>query len=245
MRLAVTRNEIESEVQMTGAPFAVRDDFFVPRVPYQNVLAAAIVTADEPAPAQPMTPPPPAPILVRAPEVVRFEEHFDAGWDNWVGGVSDWKVDVAGVRTGSLALYLPTLEMSDYDLEFLARIDTRSVSWVVRAESRDTYLKCTITAKEGGQLEFSRALVKNSEAETPSVASQRVAGKPRTAMTVKMSVAGPAYSVSIDGKTIESWVDDRLATGGVGFSGTPDDRARLYWIRVQSPAASGKEQTVS
>ena len=40
-------------------------------------------------------------------------ENFDEGWDNWVGGVADWKVDVAGVRIGSLAIYLPTLEMSD------------------------------------------------------------------------------------------------------------------------------------
>jgi hypothetical protein len=159
--------------------------------------------------------------------------------------VSDWKVDVAGVRTGSLALYLPTLEMSDYDLEFLARIDTRSVNWVVRAVGRDSYLRCTVSAVEGGKLEFSRAVTQNGVSEAAVAASQRVAGKPRTAMTVRMSVAGPVFSVSIDGKTIESWVDDRLATGGVGFMGMPDDRARLYWVRVQSPASPNKEQTVT
>jgi hypothetical protein len=73
------------------------------------------------------------------------EEHFDAGWDNWVGGVSDWKVDVAGVRAGSLALYSPTLDLSDYELEFLARIDTRTVNWVVRAAGLDQYVRCTLT----------------------------------------------------------------------------------------------------
>jgi hypothetical protein len=182
---------------------------------------------------------------VRAPEVIRHEEHFDSGWDNWVGGVSDWKVDIAGVRTGSLALYLPTLEMSDYDLEFLARIDTRSVGWVVRAAGKDSYVKCTLTTVDGGKLEFSRAVVREGVAEATVTASQRVAGKPRTAFTVRMSLAGPVFSVSVDGNTIESWVDDRLATGGIGFAGTPDDRARLYWVRVQSPAVPGKEHTVS
>ena len=38
--------------------------------------------------------------------VVRIEEHFGSGWDDWVGGMKDWLVDVAGVRTGSLALFV-------------------------------------------------------------------------------------------------------------------------------------------
>jgi hypothetical protein len=244
-KLALTPNATHAAFQIVESPFVSHEAPLVPKVPYQNVLATAIVSPEDTAPAQPMTPPAPAPMLVRVPEIVRHEEHFDSGWDNWVGGVSDWKVDVAGVRTGSLALYLPTLEMSDYDLEFLARIDTQSVNWVVRAVGRDTYLRCTITAEEGGKLAFSRSVVKDGAADTQVTASQRAPGKRRTAITVRMSVAGPVYSVSIDGNTIESWVDDRLATGGIGFMGTADDRARLYWVRVQSPAAPDKEHTVS
>ena len=115
-----------------------RDELIVPTVPFRNVLAAAVVTPDV-APEEPRSAPapaaaPPAPVAkAKEREVVHYEENFDNGWDNWVGGVADWKVDVAGVRTGSLALYLPTLELSDYDLEFLARIDTHSLNWVVRA----------------------------------------------------------------------------------------------------------------
>jgi hypothetical protein len=63
-------------------------------------------------------------------------------------------------------------------------------------------------------------------------------------MTVRMSVAGPVFSISIDGNTIESCQDDRLAAGGIGFMGAPDDRARLYWVRVHSPAAPSKEHSV-
>jgi hypothetical protein len=59
-----------------------------------------------------------------------------------------------------------------------------------------------------------------------------------------MSVAGPDFSISIDGKIIDSWVDDRLATGGIGFMGAADDRARLYWVRVGSPGTPSKEHTI-
>jgi len=86
--------------------------------------------------------------------------------------------------------------------------------------------------------------VQGGVTEAPIASFTHAPGKPRTTFTVRMSVAGPVFSVTIDGKTIDSWVDDRLATGGIGFVGAPDDRARLYWVRVSSPAASSKEHTV-
>jgi len=87
-------------------------------------------------------------------------------------------------------------------------------------------------------------VVQGGVAEAAATSSTRVPGKPRATFTVRMSVAGPIFSITIDGKTIDSWVDDRLATGGIGFMGAPDDRARLYWVRVSSPAAPSKEHTV-
>lgn len=226
--------------QEGNSPFVVREDFCLPAVPYCNVLAAATTTdGTEPEAAAVV------PMAAAAPEAkaVRFEEHFDAGWDNWVGGVADWKVDIAGVRTGSLALYLPSLELNDYDVEFLTRIDTHSVNWVVRAAGAESHVLCTVTAVEGGQLEFSRAVVEGGVAEAPVRSATRASGKQRTTFTVRMSVAGPVFSIMIDGKTIDTWVDDRLATGGIGFLGAADDRARLYWLRVSSSPASSKEHT--
>ena len=69
----------------------------------------------------------------KTPAATTIEERFESGWTNWIGGTADWKVDAAGVRTGSLALFAPSLDLTDYDLEFLARIDQRSVAWVFRA----------------------------------------------------------------------------------------------------------------
>jgi hypothetical protein len=229
--------------QVVTADFVPREELFVPKIPYCNVLAAAVTAEDPAAEAANAPVPVSAPVLVPPSEVVRYEEHFDSGWDNWVGGVADWKVDVAGVRTGELALYVPTLELSDYDLEFLARIDGQSVNWVVRAAGSDSHLLCRITAVDGGQLQFSHAVVQGGVAEAAAVSATRVPGKPRATFTVRMSVSGPIFSITIDGKTIDSWVDDRLATGGIGFKGAADDRARLYWVRVSSPSAPSKEQT--
>jgi hypothetical protein len=175
------------------------------------------------------------------PAVVRIEEHFGSGWDNWVGGMKDWLVDVAGVRTGPLALFVPTLELIDYDLDFLARIDTRTINWVVRAAGADEYLRCTLTAVGGGELEFSRCAVISGVEQTPVIAPQRLPGKPRSAMTVSTHVSGDSFTVSVDGKNIDAWDDDRFPMGGIGFIGAPDDRARLYWVRLSSTELTAKE----
>jgi hypothetical protein len=150
-------------------------------------------------------------------------------------------VDVAGVRTGPLALFLPTLELVDYDLEFLARIDTKSLTWVVRATDLEEYMRCTLTAIPGGELEFSRAVVRSGAAEESIVAPVRIPGKPRAAMTIRTRVEGDTFAVTVDGKDMDSWQEDRLYCGGIGFMGAPDDRARLYWVRISSTETIGKE----
>ena len=177
-----------------------------------------------------------APVLV-----TRLEEHFDNGWGNWTGGTADWLVDVAGVRTGPLALYNPSKDLVDYELEFLARIDQRSVSWVVRAASPDQYCRCTLTAVPGGELQFSRQMVFEGAAEPEVTADGRLTAKPKSSLTVRTRVDGGSYSVSVAGKTIAAWTDARLPVGGIGFVGTPDDRARLYWVRLSSSGSPGKE----
>jgi hypothetical protein len=90
---------------------------------------------------------------------VSLEEQFDSGLINWMGGVEDWVLDAAGARTGSLALFTPTLDKCDYDLEFLARIDHRSVTWVFRACNLDEYHLATIASTATGGYEFGRGTV--------------------------------------------------------------------------------------
>ncbi len=226
-------------------PFLPQEPVGCPQVPFEGTTAASIITAPvgggaaEPSSAGPQAV---SHAAAHAPTaVIKLEEHFGSGWGNWEGGVQDWLVDVAGVRTGSLALFLPTLELVDYDLEFLARIDTKSLTWVVRATDLQEYMRCTLTAIPGGELEFSRAVVRSGVAETVMVAPGRIPGKPRAAMTVRTQVSGDTFAVTVDGKAMDTWQEDRLYCGGIGFMGAPDDRARLYWVRISSTETIGKE----
>ena len=160
-----------------------------------------------------------------------LEEHFDAGLRNWLGGTDDWKVDVAGVRAGSLALYSPSLDIPNYLLEFLTRIESRGVTWVFRAAGFSDYYQATLALVAGGGYELRRHAVIGGAAEPPTVLSVP-APVGKTAVTIRTRVSGDEFTVSLDGQVLETWTDARLPAGGIGFIGAPEDRARLYWVRV-------------
>jgi hypothetical protein len=173
-----------------------------------------------------------------------LEEHFDGGLHNWVGGAGDWKVDVAGVRAASLALYSPSLEMPGYLLEFLTRIELRGVTWVFRAANLNDYYKANLVVAPGGGYEFRRYAVIGGQAEAATVrpvppASPAPTGK--TAVTLRTRVAGNEFTVSLDGQVIDTWTDARLPAGGIGFVGAPAERARLYWVKVTPIGHLSKE----
>jgi hypothetical protein len=169
-------------------------------------------------------------------ESIHLEDRFDAGLGNWVGGVSDWKVDVAGVRPGALALFAPSLAMIDYDLEFLARIDQKSLSWVFRAADEQNYHLATLSVSPQGRT-FTRSSVIEDSPGLSVTTPVRQSGGTKAAVTVLTHVRGNDFTVSIDGEVIERWSDNRLAIGGVGFMGGPDQRARLYWVRLATDAS--------
>ena len=164
-------------------------------------------------------------------EAIRLEDRFDAGLGNWVGGVADWKVDVAGVRPGALALFAPSLGMADYDLEFLVRIDQKSLSWVFRAADEQNYHLATISNSPQGRT-FTRSSVIEDQPGLSVTTPVRQAGSPKSAVTIHTRVRGNDFTVSMDGEPIERWSDNRLSIGGVGFTGGPEQKARLYWMRL-------------
>ncbi len=179
----------------------------------------------------------------KSPRVVPQEvivESFDAGLSNWVGGTEDWTVDAAGVRTGSLALLMSSLDMHDYDVEFLTRIENRSVTCVFRAAGDDQYYAATIAANPRGGLEFTRRTVMAEVSDAPVIMPLNIS-LAKTAFNVRLRALGNSFCIWVNGQKIADWTDSRLGAGGVGFLGTPKDRARIYWVKLSPVGEPGKE----
>ena len=233
---------MESTQRLTLVAFEPQDNMFeyAPRALHGSLMGSVPFGA-------PQTPRQKASATAPEPAAPALEEHFGNGWTNWLGGVQDWKLDIAGVRTGSLALFGPSIELDDYDLEFLARIEHHSVNWVYRAHDFNEYFQGSIAVVPDGGFTFSRTTVAGGAA-SPAVTlpirpSSTKTPSPggKTALTVRMRVRGSEFTLYLDGQAVDTWTDTRFPVGGIGFVGTPEDRARLYWVRLTPVGIPTKE----
>ena len=173
-----------------------------------------------------------------------IEEHFDAGLDQWSGDIVDWKLDAAGARPAGLALFRPTIALSDYEFEFFARIESRAVTYAFRAANVSNYFKITIAMVESGRYELRRCAVIGGIEEPAATAPLPGVIRPGAAFTVKTRAAQNDFTIWLDGELAARWTDGRMPTGGIGFMAPRDDRARVYWVRLSqieatnSPAAA-------
>jgi hypothetical protein len=49
---------------------------------------------------------------------------------------------------------------------------------------------------------------------------------------VALDVKGSRFRAFVENQEVDSWNDDRLRNGGVGFFSETGEHARLYWVKV-------------
>ena len=171
---------------------------------------------------------------------VELTDTFHGGMEAWNAAPKSWAPGWSRhpdgyVRTGQLALYRPSAAYSNYRLEFFAQIESKSMGWVVRARDLQNYYAMKFTVVEPG-LRPIIAMVhypvvggkKGNKVEVPL----SVMVHNDTPYHVAVEVKGNRVITSIEGQEVDRWIDDTLASGGVGFFSEPGERARLYWMKL-------------
>jgi hypothetical protein len=183
--------------------------------------------------------PPPEPEKPAEP----IHEDFGAGLANWVCANQDWRQDIAGVRTGSLALLRRSLEMRDYEFEFLCKIENRSIGCVFRAVDTGNYHALQIALDpSSGAAHLARFSLIGGECEQPAISPLDLPLGKSSSCRIKLSVSGNQFNLFVNDKPAFDWMDDRLPEGGVGFFSDGEDRARLYWVKVTPYVAAQAEE---
>jgi hypothetical protein len=141
-------------------------------------------------------------------------ERGGAGW------VTEWASDAAGSARGrQLSLYRPSLSMSNYDLEFMGRIERRSLGWVFRAVNSSNYYAAKLESAQAGtsRLLITRFAVING-VEGPHIQrALEISPAPGEMLKVKLEARGPRFSIWISNRLAEDWEDEQLKSGGLGF----------------------------
>ena len=165
---------------------------------------------------------------------------LQSGMESWGSPAKSWAPGWSRnpdgyVHPGELALFHPSLGYKDYRLEFFGQIESKSMGWAVRAHDKQNYYAMKFTVIEAGLrpvIAMAHYPVvdgkKGHTVETPL----SVMVHHNTPIHVAVDVQGNRVTASVEGQQVDSWTDDLLPAGGVGFFSEAGERARLYWMKV-------------
>jgi len=170
---------------------------------------------------------------------VGLDENFRQGLDNWMshsGSTAEWSFDQAGfVQPGRVALYQPSLGLTDYEFQFLGAIDKGALSWVARAvDFQNYYVVKLVVVKDGPvpQMGIIRYAVINGQPMDRVDTPVTFAARTDSLYRVSMEMLGDRYSLVIQGQMIDAWTEKRLKRGGVGFFTNRGEQSRIGWVQI-------------
>ena len=167
-----------------------------------------------------------------------LRDDFHTGFANWDGlksDHSDWTRDGRAVRPASLRLWKPSTSLSNYDLEFLGRINRRSMDWAFRAADLHNYYATKLVITHPGPLPNAglvRFIVLDGRERERVELPLPLTLEPGVDYRVRVSVKGDRFLTSVNGQLISSWMDNRISRGGVGFFSDQGESADLKWVSV-------------
>jgi hypothetical protein len=170
---------------------------------------------------------------------VAFTDDFRSGLDAWESRsnlTTSWSYDATGfVQPGPLAVFKPSIEMSDYRFEFLSEIDQKGMGCAFRAKDLNNYYALKFTVVKPGPLPMVRmvryAVIDGKEG--PHVEKPLPLTVRRDMLyRVMLNVQGSDFTIMAQGQVVDFWSDDRLKRGGVGFFCGRGEKARIRWVEV-------------
>jgi hypothetical protein len=169
---------------------------------------------------------------------IALDEDFRTGLDDWTsrGGTTEWEFDATGfVKPGPLALYRPSVDLTDYQMQFLGMIDKKALSWVVRAADFDDYYVVKLVILKPGPVPtvgLTRYAVIHGVAQDRADTTAYINAREDMLYRVRMDIHGDVFTLTVQGQVVDSWTEPRLRKGGVGFFTARGEASRLRWVQV-------------
>jgi hypothetical protein len=167
-----------------------------------------------------------------------LHEDFRSGFRDWEGlrsAASEWKLAEGEVRPTTLRLWKPSTSLANYDLEFMGRIERRSIDWAFRASDVHNYYatKLIMTNPSGlPNAGLIRYIVLDGRERERVELPLPLTIERGVDYRVRVSVRGNHFLTSVNGQLVSSWTDSLLSRGGVGFFSDSGESSLLKWVNV-------------
>jgi hypothetical protein len=169
---------------------------------------------------------------------IRLDDDFTSGLTSWTGDTnwqSSWKTREGEVRPGKLALFTPSIQLKDYQASFSGQIEKKSLSFVVRAADLQNYYAVKFVVVTPGLMPtvaIVRYRVVNGE-EGPHVQTPLILPLSKDSVYhVQVQANGPAFTLQLNGQVVDTWSDEDLTQGGIGFFTAKGEQSRIQALRI-------------
>lgn len=171
---------------------------------------------------------------------VKLSDSFRSGLHEWLpfsSSNSDWSFNRGFVQPGRLRLWKESLGMTDYKMEFAGQIEHKGFGWAYRATDAGNFYATKITITKPGPLPTADliryAVVGGRESSRVNLPLPMVI-RNDTLYRVLVTVQGDNFSTTINGQMVDTWTDNRLRLGGVGFFSDKGEVASLRWVTISN-----------
>lgn len=175
--------------------------------------------------------------MIPASSPIKIHEDFRAGITGWMGSKSAlWTLDDGTMKPSGLRVWKPSIALSDYKMEFEGQIDRNAMSWAFRAPDLRNYYATKIVVRRSGSLptaDIVRYAVLNGIERDRLRLPLPISIRADTLYHVQMSVRGNQFVTKVNGQVVDSWTDNRLKRGGVGFFSEKGESASIHWVDVR------------
>lgn len=168
-----------------------------------------------------------------------YVEDFRSGLDAWTLGSKsgvNWSYDNVGfVRPGALALYRPALHTADCEIRFTGQIEQKALGFVFRAVDSRNYEAVRFVVTNPAlvpEIHIIRYAVVNGREGPKTEKPLPTTIGDSTSFTVRAIVRGNDFTLMVQGKVADSWADERLKTGSIGFFCRKGESARVWGVSV-------------
>jgi hypothetical protein len=171
----------------------------------------------------------------------QLTETFHEGMGAWAeskkNAPAGWARSPEGyVRPAAFALFRPSESYRDYRMEFFGQIEQKGLSWAVRAADPKNYYAMKFRVVEPGLRPVVAIehypVVNGHKGHRTQVPLPELMFHNNTPYRVEVAVRGDRIVTSVEGQEVDTWTDDTLSKGGVGFYADAGEKSRLYWVKV-------------
>src|SRR5579885_884414 len=161
-----------------------------------------------------------APQIVEGPALSAVE----SGW------ITDWGAEPGVRREHEISVLRPSLNLTDYRLQFEAQIESKALGWVYRAQDGKNYYINKLEIVKPG-LDPAIALVRfaviNGQEQPRAQLPLALPVHLDTLYKIRFDAVGDRFTTYVQDQKVDEWTDDRLKMGGIGLYNERGERMSL------------------